>query len=339
MSQLTATGQPTSGGAVAATTPIVMIEGVSHRYGDRIALEGIDLEARSGEILGLLGPNGSGKTTLFRILSTLLAPTAGRVRIDGLDVGTQRDAVRRRLGVVFQSPSLDRELSAGENLRHHGHLYGLRGSELNRRIDRMLERFGLADRRSERVRGFSGGMRRRVEIAKGLITQPRVLILDEPSTGLDLAAREDLLRMLQQVRDEGIAVLLTTHLMEEADHCDRLAILDQGRLVATGSPADLRSRMGRLVVSMDVDQPGAMVQRLGESMGIDAGVVDGIVRFECSDAVERVGQWVELAGRGSVRSITIGRPSLGDVFISLTGRRFEAGADSESPASAGHGGK
>lgn len=325
MSSLTASGQPASGDVVAATTPIVMIDGVSHRYGDRIALQGISLEARSGEILGLLGPNGSGKTTLFRILSTLLAATEGQVLVDGLDVGTRRGAVRRRLGVVFQSPSLDQELTAEENLRHHGHLYGLRGLELSRRIDRMLERFDLSDRRRERVRRFSGGMRRRVEIAKGLITKPRVLILDEPSTGLDLPAREELMRMLREVRDEGIAVLLTTHLMEEADCCDRLAILDQGRLVATGSPAELRSRMGGLVVSMDVDQPLAMVQRLRESMGIEADVIDGVVRFESADAVQRVGQLAELAS-GQVRSITIGKPSLGDVFIRLTGRGFHTDA-------------
>lgn len=319
----TAAGQPAAGDDPGAGAPIVVIDGISHRYGERIALEAITLEARSGEILGLLGPNGSGKTTLFRILSTLLAPTEGRVVIDRLEVGISRDAVRRRLGVVFQSPSLDHELTAEENLRHHGHLYGIRGSELNERITRMLERFDLGDRRHERVRGFSGGMRRKVEIAKGLLTQPRVLILDEPSTGLDLSAREELMRMLREVRDEGIAVLLTTHLMEEADRCDRLAILDQGQLVAIGSPAELCSRMGGLVVTMDVDQPLVMVERLRVSMGIEADVIDRVVRFESADAPRLVPQLAELAP-GTVRSIAIGRPSLGDVFISLTGRRFDA---------------
>ncbi len=305
------------------TEPIVVIEEVSHRYGDRMALEDIALQAHSGEILGLLGPNGSGKTTLFRILSSLLLPTRGRVCVDGLEVTRHRDEARRRLGVVFQSPSLDRELSAEENLRHHGHLYGLRGAELTGRIEQILRRFDLLDRRHERVRRFSGGMRRKVEIAKGLLTQPRVLILDEPSTGLDLPARDELFRMLQQVRDEGVAVLMTTHLMEEADRCDRLAILDQGRLVTTGSPAELRSRMEGQIVTLQVDQPIEIIGRLQKELGIAADLIGNVVRFESAEAVQIVPRLVELAG-GALQSITIGKPSLGDVFISLTGRRFDA---------------
>jgi len=306
-----------------AAMPMVEIQGVTHRYGQRLALQDIHLSAGAGEILALLGPNGSGKTTLFRILSTLMAPSEGRIIIDGLDVAGQRDEVRRRLGVVFQSPSLDQQLSAEENLRHHGHLYGLRGSELSRRIELMLRRFDLYDRRHERVHRFSGGMRRKVELAKGLLTQPRVLLLDEPSTGLDLPAREELGRLLREVRDEGIAILMTTHLMEEADRCDRVAILDQGRLVAHATPAELRRRLGGQIVTIQTDQPAAMVERLREALNIQADLVDTTVRFESPDAHRLVERVIELAP-GKVQSITIGQPSLGDVFIALTGRRFDA---------------
>src|SRR5690606_33885686 len=194
------------------------------------------------------------KTTLFRILSTLIPPTSGTVTIDGLDLSTQRAAIRWRIGVVFQAPSLDRQLTAEENLRHHGHLYGLRGADLAIRIEANLKRFGLWDRRRERIDRFSGGMRRRIELAKGLLTGPRILILDEPSSGLDPAARADLTAALRQIRDEGVAVLLTTHLMEEAEQCDRLAILDQGKIVAEGSPLDLRQRIGGQVVTIESRQ-------------------------------------------------------------------------------------
>ncbi|HEY8667047.1 MAG TPA: ATP-binding cassette domain-containing protein, partial [Tepidisphaeraceae bacterium] len=199
---------------------MVAIHGVVHRYGDRFALNGVSLTVQTGEIFGFLGPNGSGKTTLFRILSTLIAPTEGEVRMMGLDLRSQRDEIRRHIGVVFQSPSLDKQLTAEENLMHQGHLYGLRGAELRGRIGEMLARVGLAERPRERVGQFSGGMRRRVELAKGLLNRPRILLLDEPSTGLDPGARIDLWRYLREIQgNEGVTILLTTHLMEEAEHC------------------------------------------------------------------------------------------------------------------------
>src|SRR3954453_11954683 len=212
--------------------PVVQIDHLTHRYtGDRVALTDVSLAVNAREIFGFLGPNGSGKTTLFRILSTLIPPADGRVSILSHDVVAQRDAVRREIGVVFQSPSLDKQLTAEENLRHHGHLYGLRGPALERRIDQMLTRVGLTDRPKEYVSQFSGGMRRRVELAKGLLTSPRLLLLDEPSTGLDPGARIDLWRHLRAIRDaENVTILLTPHLMDEAEHCDRLAIMDAGKI-------------------------------------------------------------------------------------------------------------
>src|ERR1051326_3409812 len=202
---------------------IVQVENLSHSYGKRAALNGISFEVRGGEIFGLLGPNGSGKTTLFRILSTLMLPTAGKTLIAGFDPGENGNEVRRRIGVVFQSQSADIKLTAAENLWHQGHLYGLRGAELKRRIHQMLERVGLADRAQERVETLSGGMQRRIELAKGLLHHPRVLLLDEPTTGLDPGARRDVWQYLQELRSqEQVSVVVTTHLMEEAERCDRL---------------------------------------------------------------------------------------------------------------------
>src|SRR5258706_9841424 len=205
--------------------PIVHVDHLTHAYGDRTALTDLSLSINPGEIFGFLGPNGSGKTTLFRILSTLLAPQKGRVMLLGLEVTRNRPEIRRQIGVVFQSPSLDKQLTAAENLRHQGHLYGLAGADLESRIDEMLARVGLSERPRDYVSTFSGGMRRRVELAKGLLHRPRILLLDEPSTGLDPGARLDLWQYLREIRDqEGVTILLTTHLMDEAEHCSRLAI-------------------------------------------------------------------------------------------------------------------
>ena len=211
--------------------PVIEIKDLRHRYGDRAALNGVSFTVGEGEIFGLLGPNGSGKTTLFRILSTLMLPSDGRALIAGFDPSRQPDEVRRRIGVVFQSKSVDIKLTATENLWHQGHLYGLRGALLQERIREMLQRVGLADRAREKVETFSGGMQRRVELAKGLMHRPSVLLLDEPSTGLDPGARRDLWQYLQELRrEEKVSVIITTHLMEEAERCDRLAILNAGEV-------------------------------------------------------------------------------------------------------------
>ncbi|MFQ5663578.1 MAG: ABC transporter ATP-binding protein, partial [Terriglobia bacterium] len=226
-------------------TPAIEVDQLTHAYGARTALQEVTCTVPPGEIFGLLGPNGSGKTTLFRILATLLSPTGGRARIFGDDVTQHPLAVRRRIGVVFQSPSLDGKLTAAENLRHQGHLYGLHGKELRHQVDEMLARINLADRRDERVEKLSGGLRRRLEIAKGLLHRPQLMLLDEPSAGLDAGARRDLRVYLRQLRDlHGVTVFLTTHLMDEAESSDRLGILDPGRLVGLGSPEALKKKIG-----------------------------------------------------------------------------------------------
>ncbi|MGH9788764.1 MAG: ABC transporter ATP-binding protein, partial [Candidatus Acidiferrales bacterium] len=203
-------------------SPAIEIENLSHAYGERVALRDVAFSVGRGELFGLLGPNGGGKTTLFKILATLLLPRGGHARVFGDDVAANPMAVRRRLGVVFQSSSLDPKLTVTENLRHQGHLYGLRGARLQARMEELLKRLGIADRRDERAEKLSGGLRRRVEIAKGLLHQPEVLLLDEPSTGLDAGARRDLRLYLRQLCDQdGVTVFLTTHFMDEAESCDR----------------------------------------------------------------------------------------------------------------------
>src|SRR5271156_1146542 len=213
----------------ASAEPVISVENLVHRYENRTALNGVSFDVRPAELFGLLGPNGSGKTTLFRILSTLMIPGGGRATIMGFDVARDPNGLRRHIGVVFQAQSIDVKLTAAENLWHQGHLYGLRGAALKTRINEMLERVGLADRAREKAETFSGGMQRRLELAKGLLHRPSVLLLDEPTTGLDPGARRDLWQYLQILRDEErVTVIVTTHLMEEAERCGRLAILNQG---------------------------------------------------------------------------------------------------------------
>jgi len=242
--------------------PVVEVEHLSHRYGERLALSDLSLHVDKGEIFGFLGPNGSGKTTLFRILCTLIPAPAGAVKILSMDLPQQRDQVRRHVGVVFQSPSLDKQLTAEENLRQQGHLYGLQGAELSKRINRLLQRVNLTDRRHERVERFSGGMRRRVELAKGLLNEPRVLLLDEPSTGLDPAARIEMWKLLTEIQqNDGVTILLTTHLMDEGDRCSRLAILDRGKLAACDTPAAMKERIGGDVITLATRETSRMMIR------------------------------------------------------------------------------
>ena len=217
---------------------------LKHRYGERESLRGLSFSVASGDLFALLGPNGGGKTTLFKIISTLMAPTSGAVEVFGIDVAREPAEARRRLGVVFQSAAVDPWLTVLENLRHHGYLYGLSGAPLARSIERALERFGLTPRADDRVGTLSGGLRRRVELAKVLLPEPPLLVLDEPSSGLDPTARRELLQELRRLcEDAGTTIVLTTHLIEEAAVADRVGILHEGQLVAIGAPGDLVSNV------------------------------------------------------------------------------------------------
>ena len=299
-----------------------------HRYGDREALAGVSFSVDRGEMFGLLGPNGGGKSTLFKILATLVTADKGTARILGHDVAREPHAVRRRIGVVFQHPSVDAMLTVEENLVHHGHLYGRRGAELRRRIDALLVRFGLDGRRRDRVGTLSGGLARRVELAKGLLSSPQVLLLDEPSTGLDPGARRDLLATLAELRDtDGVTVVLATHHLEEAERCDRVCVVDRGRIVALDTPDVLKTRVGGDVVVVHVADPTALHAQVRARFGIDAALVDGTLRIEHPRGHELVRDLVEAFPR-DIRAITFGRPTLEDVFVHLTGHRlFEAGGE------------
>jgi ABC-2 type transport system ATP-binding protein len=303
-------------------TPAVEIAAVTHRYGARTALDQVSFDVARGEIFGLLGPNGGGKTTLFRLVSTLIPPQAGAVRVLGFDVARQTNDARRAMGVVFQAPSLDKKLTVAENLVHQGRLYGLSGRTLRERVDEMLSRLRLSDRRADRVETLSGGLRRRVELAKGMLHEPQVLVLDEPSTGLDPGARTDLWEYLRMIRrEQGVTILLTTHLLEEADKADRLAILDRGRLVALDTPDRLRSTVGGDTLSLESDDPESLAAGIRERFGYDARRLDEVVRIEQPDAHRLVAQLVE-SFPGRIRAVTFGKPTLEDVFIARTGHRL-----------------
>jgi ABC-2 type transport system ATP-binding protein len=301
----------------------VRIRELRQRFGDREALAGVSLDIRRGEMLALLGPNGSGKTTLFRVLSTALVPTAGSVTVLGADVVRQPRLVRRALGVVFQAPSLDRKLTAAENLRHQGRLYGLRGPELEGRIAAALRSVNVADRAHERVERLSGGLARRVELAKGLLHRPTLLLLDEPTTGLDPAARREFWSFLAAVRVEtGATVVATTHLMDEGERGDRVAVLDAGALVALGTPAELEAEIGGDVITVATDDPERLAACIAERLGLSAIVVDRTVRIERARGHELVPVLVEHFP-ALVKGIALGRPTLDDVFVRRTGRHLE----------------
>ncbi len=296
--------------------------GVCHRYGDRVALGGLDIAIHTGEIFVFLGPNGGGKTTLFRLLSTLIPLQEGEARILGFDLRRESRAIQRRIGVVFQAPSLDKKLSVAENLTHQGHLYGLSGRTLDVRQNEMLARLGLSDRRRERVETLSGGLRRRVELAKGMLHWPRLLLLDEPSTGLDPGARSDLWDYLEHIRrEEGVTVVLTTHLLEEAEKADRIAILNEGQLVALDSPEALKATVGGDSITIQSSDPEALAAGIRERFGCPASVVGGATRLEQPGGHEWIARLVE-AFPGRIESIMLGRPTLEDVFIDRTGHRF-----------------
>jgi ABC-2 type transport system ATP-binding protein len=301
---------------------VISVRNLVHRYQDRTALNGISFDVRAAELFGLLGPNGSGKTTLFRILSTLMVPSAGTAVIAGLDAVREPASLRRVIGVVFQAQSIDPKLTAYENLWHQGHLYGLRGAALKMRIEEILNRVGLWNRARDRVETFSGGMQRRIELAKGLLHHPRVLLLDEPTTGLDPGARRDLWQYLQILRDqEQVSVIVTTHLMEEAERCDRLAILNEGNLVAMGTPAELTREIGGDVILLETRDPQKLAERIRERFHVDATVMDAHVRLEIENGHRFVPDVVE-AFPGEIQSLSVSKPTLEDVFIHRTGHRF-----------------
>ena len=301
---------------------MISAQNLTHRYGSRIALNGLDLSVVQGGIFGVLGPNGGGKSTLFGILSTMITPSQGRVEIAGFDVVRQASDVRRQIGVVFQTQSLDRKLTVHENLTSQGHMYGLSGVALRGRIEESMQRLSIADRKDDVVDSLSGGLKRRVEIAKALLHHPRVLLMDEPSTGLDPGARRELWQYVEELRDHhGVTVLLTTHILDEADRCDRLILLHEGRKVAEGTPAELKSKVGGDVVIFDVADPVAMAPRIEAKFAVKTHALDGALRVEIDNGHRFVTEVVE-AFPGAIQSIAMHKPTLEDVFLNETGVRI-----------------
>jgi ABC-2 type transport system ATP-binding protein len=315
--------QPTS------ADPAIQVSGLSFRYSERQALGNVDFSIARGEIFGFLGPNGGGKSTLFRILSTLVPIQSGTARILGYDLRGVTYELRRRLGVVFQNPSLDGKLTVSENLVHHGRLYGIAGAQLRERTRTMLARLAVDDRANDLAETLSGGLRRRVELAKALLHQPEVLLLDEPSTGLDPAARREFFELLAALRrGQGVTIVLTTHFIEEADRCDRIGILDHGRLVAIAPPAELKQAVGGDVMVISARAPEALQQKVAHEFRLRAALVDGTLRIERLRSHELVARLVDQFG-DEIQSITFGRPTLEDVFVHVTGHRFVAGPRGE----------
>ena len=307
--------------ATTAFTDQVICSNVHHRYGEREALRGIDLRVSAGEIFALLGPNGSGKTTLFRLISTLVPMQQGTIEVAGVDVSKNPLGVRQRIGIVFQSPSLDKKLTVDENIACQAALYGLTGAAMRRRRDEVLELMSITDRRNDFCEKLSGGLKRRVELAKGILHQPPVMLLDEPSTGLDPSARLDLWQSLRAMADAGVTVLLTTHLLEEADKSDRLAIMAEGKIIAEGSPSSLRAAMGDGLVTVTGSDLETVEKIIRDEMGLLTQRVHQQVRIRSSDAASLVPALAQRLGNHA-QSITVGRPGLEDVFIEKTGHRF-----------------
>jgi len=305
------------------STPAIIVRHCIKKYGERHALDGLNLEVQRGEIFCILGPNGGGKSTLFRILSTLIQPDEGSAEILGYDVVTSAAEVRARIGVVFQSPSLDPKLTVHENLLCSGALYGLRGKELEDRIQTTIATVQLSERLKDLVEDLSGGLQRRAEIAKCLLTSPEVLILDEPSTGLDPAARLDLWAALEKLRHEKmVTILCTTHIMDEAARADRVGIISAGQLVALGTPTELTSALHGDIVSLTVREGAdSLAKKISEQYGIAALVIEGEVRIEYPEAYALASR-IAADYPDEITGLRIARPTLEDVFIARTGTLF-----------------
>ncbi|WP_135302388.1 ABC transporter ATP-binding protein [Haloarcula amylovorans] len=318
----------------------IEVDGLTRRYGDLVAVDDVSFAVAEGEILGLLGPNGAGKSTLVNTLCTLLRPSSGTARVAGHDVAADPGGVRASIGVVFQEPALDEELTGAENLRFHARLYGIRKARQQERARTVLELVDLADDADKPVGEYSGGMARRLELARGLLHEPDVLFLDEPTVGLDAGTRKTVREYIARLnREAGVTVVLTTHYMEEADAlCDRVAIVDDGNVVALDAPDALKDSLGGDVVRIGTDDPAAVKRAVPNEPWVrSVTVTDGSVEVGVDDGERRVATLVTAASDAAgVETVSVDRPTLERVFLSLTGRTVAEAAEStgEPPATA-----
>lgn len=311
---------------------VIEVDHLTKTYGDVEAVRAVNFDVPAGEVFGFLGPNGAGKTTTINMLCTLAKPTSGRASVAGHDVVKERDDVRRNIGLVFQDPTLDGYLTAAQNLRLHAELYGVDRSLVAPRMQQMLEMVGLWERRDTSVMTFSGGMRRRLEIARGLMHSPRVLFLDEPTIGLDPQTRSSIWNYIRTLREtEEITIFMTTHYMDEAEYCDRIAIMDQGKIVALNSPETLKASVGADRVRIETDDDDAAISALRERFGVEARIAEGAVMFAVPRGEEFVPRLFAELGL-AIRSVSVARPSLDDVFMKYTGSTIRDAEQSAAQA-------
>jgi ABC-2 type transport system ATP-binding protein len=304
---------------VAERPSAIEVASLEKSFDEVEAVRGVSFEVASGEVFGFLGPNGAGKTTTINMLCTLVKPTGGTALVAGHDVVRERDEVRRHIGLVFQDPTLDGYLTAKQNIELHAELYGIESSLVPQRLRQVLEMVGLWERKDTPVRTFSGGMRRRLEIARGFMHSPRVLFLDEPTIGLDPQTRSSIWRYISQLKEaEEITIFMTTHYMDEAEYCDRIAIMDQGQIVALDTPEALKATVGADRVRIETDDDEAAIEALQEGFGLEARIVEGAVTFAVEGGEEFVPRLFADLGV-AIRSVHVSRPTLDDVFMSFTG--------------------
>jgi ABC-2 type transport system ATP-binding protein len=298
----------------------ITVAGLTKNYGEIEAVRGIDFEVPTGETFGFLGPNGAGKSTTIKILCTLALPTSGSATVAGHDVVRERDAVRRNIGLVFQDTTLDSYLTGAQNLRFHAELYGVPAAAVGPRMRQVMEMVGLWDRRDSVVMTYSGGMQRRLEIARGLLHAPHVLFLDEPTVGLDPQTRTSIWEYINELKArEDITIFLTTHYMDEAEHCDRIAIIDHGKIVAIDTPEALKASVGKDRVQIHTADDEAAIAELARELGIEAAIHEGAVTFSVASGEQFVPR-LFAALSVPIQAVSVSRPSLDDVFMSYTGK-------------------
>ena len=298
----------------------IQVENLQKKYGRLEAVKSVSFEVDEGEIFGFLGPNGAGKTTTINVLCTLLNPSGGSASVNGYDVVKQRNEVRRSIGLVFQESTLDEYLTAEQNLLFHSYAYGVSKDIRDQRMKDLLDLVDLWDRRKGKTRTYSGGMKRRLEIVRGLIHHPRVLFLDEPTLGLDPQTRRYIWDYVEDIRvKENLTIFLTTHYMDEAEHCDRIAVIDDGNIVAIDTPDKLKDGVGGDLVMIRATDNEAAAKELGENWALESETQDDIVKFSVPKGEEFLPEFVRNF-KGELLSINVRRPTLDDVFLSLTGR-------------------